>query len=469
MAVSINPTDSGGTGDVVEIAPPSINLSTMNSEISAIIDYTRNYADDMRTTLTTSITNLKEVVGSYNPDAITVDTALPDLDGSAFPSKPTWAPLVLDDDWPDGNITDPNFEEYGELDFTYTAPTPPTEVDGEFSWTEQDYSSDMWSTLFSYVHGYMLGNESYSLPDTVYNALVALEQETRRINQNREFDVGIAATGANGLNLPGGRQAAFISQFQNNVTKLDQDALNNITAENFRLANENRRFFITSGIELEKILRDVFDRAQNRSLDAAKATKEYLARFLSENVRLFLGKWDGIRIKFDAIRLKVDSITARNNSETAIYVSRADVLKSRIQAITEKNSGLVNARTGEIAAYGAEVEAVRSEWLALIEELKVHQENIRLEIEKELRIGEYNLQAYTNESQLAKDVATGVASIASQGVASALGAINTSLSNSYTAGESVRAGWSFNAGISESESHNHSYDHGETTGDGISS
>ncbi len=461
MAVSVNPTSSGGTGDIVTIAPPNIDLDSMNSKINEMIEYTRAFADDQIASLAIAIENLEEVVGTYNPDDITVDTTLPTLNGSAFPTKPTWLPLELEDDWPDNYIPEPKFQEYGEFDFEYVAPTPPDEVDGEFSWTEQDYNSDGWQTLFAYVQNYMLGNESYSLPDDVYNALVAQEQEARRINQNREFATGLAATGANGLNLPGGRQSAFISQFQNNVAKLDQDALNNITTTNFNLSNENRKFFITSFTDLERITREAFNQAQNRSLDAAKAVKEYLARFLSENIRLFLGKWEGIRLKFEANKLKIDSISARNNSETAIYVARADVLKSRIDAITAKNKGLVDARIGEISAYAAEVEAVRAEWLALIEEIKLHQENIRLEFEKELRIGEFNLQAYTNKSQLAKDVALGIAGIASQGVASALGAINTSLSNSYSGSENVGANWGFSAGLTEGTSNNHQYDHGE--------
>lgn len=461
--VTVNAVDSGGEGILATVAQPDIDLNTMNSNINEMIEYTRAFADEMRGTLATAIENLIAVVGSYNPDDINVDTTLPVLNGSPFPTKPTWAPLVLDSDWPDSTIPDPNFQEYGEFDFTYTAPTPPTEIDGEFSWTEQDYSSEVWQTLFSYVHNFMLGNESYSMPDNVYNALIALEQETRRLNQNREFANGIAATGANGLNLPGQRQSSFLAQFQNNLAKLDQDALNNITVKNFELTNENRKFFITSYTELEKIVRDAFQRSQDRSLDAAKAVKEYLARFLSENIRLFLGKWDGIRLKFEANKLKADSITARNNSETAIFVSRSEVLRNRIEAIVAKNKGLVDARIGEVTAYAAEVEAIRAEWLALIEEIKVHQDNIRLEIEKEVSIEGLKLQAYTNKSQLAKDVALGVAGIASQGVASALGAINTSLSNSYSGSEQVGANWGFSASVSEglNTNHQHTYDHGE--------
>ena len=461
MPVIVDPTISGGEGDIVSIAPPAIDLNSMNSEISEMIDYTREFANSMQVTLVEAIDNLKDVVGSYNPDDITIDAVLPSLNGSPFPTKPTWQPLVLDNNYPEDNIPNPDFQEYGEFDFTYTAPTPPAEVDGEFSWTEKDYSSDVWQTLFSYIQNYMLGNESYSLPDNVYNALVAMEQETRRLNQNREFSNGIAATGANGLNLPGGRQASFIAQFQNQLAKLDQDALNNITAKNFELANENRKFFVGSFIDLEKIVRDTFNQAQTRSLDAAKAVKEYLSRFLSENVKLFLGKWDGIRIKFEANKLKADSITARNNSETAVFVGRAEVLKTRTEAIVDKNKGLVDARVGEITGYAAEVDAIKSEWLALLEEIKIHQENIRLELEKDIKIEEFNLQAYTNKSQLAKDVALGLAGIASQGVASALGAINTSLSNSYNGSESVGASWGFSAGLSEGTDNNHYYNHGE--------
>ena len=85
----------------------------------------------------------------------------------------------------------------------------------------------------------------------------------------------------------------------------------------------------------------------------------------------------------------------------------------------------------------------------MVEEVKVKQENVRLEITKAIEQEKLNLQAFSEKASLAKDVALGVANIASQGVASALGAINTSLGNSYTGSESRDESWRFSAGIDE--------------------
>lgn len=448
MAVSINPISSGGDGAFVDVGGGDVSLDSMNSEIQNTITYTRDYANTMMADLNTAIDNLGDILGTYSVTTPDVDVTFPTIDRPSFPIRPDISALVLDSNWPDGVIPEPDFQEYGDLDFSYTAPPAPSEVDESFSWTEENYTSDVWQALFSKIHTAIL-NGDYGLTDSVHAAIVDREQESRRQNQDREFRNGLTATGATGFNLPGGHTAAFLSEFQAEVLKRDQDALNNITVKDFEIANENEKFYVTSGTQLEQVKVQTFNNAQNRSLDAEKATKEYLARFFDLNTRLYVSKWEGIKIGLESLKVKIDAIANRNNSEADIYKSRADALESRVRAVAEKNRGIIDSRRGEIDIYDTEVKAIASEYAILVEEVKANQESNRLEIEKILRTAELNLQAFTNKSQLAKDIALGEANIASQGVASALGAINTSLSNSYQGSESISNRHSFNASITE--------------------
>jgi len=441
-----------GSGAFVQVEDDNVRLDDMSQAIHDTIAYTREFADEFKQTLNSSIERLEEVVGSYEPSIDDVPNEVPTIDPPSFPVKPNWQPLVLDTDWPDGNIPEPDFTEYGILDFEYTAPTPPAEIDETFDWTASNYSSDLWLSLFSFVHDKII-NGSYGLSADVHAALVDMEQEARRLNQDREFRKGVNATGAMGWNVPAGHQLSFFRQFQFEVVKRDQDALNNITVKNFDIANENMKFFATLAADLEKLSQETWNAVESRSLEAAKAAKEYIARFFAENVKLFLAKWQGIITKLEALKTKVEAISSRNNSETEIFANRARVLEAKVKAITEKNRGIVDTRKGEVEAYTAEILAVSEEYKNLLREVEVNQRAVEIEINKLLRIEELKLNAFSDKTKIAQAVAMGIANIGSQGLASSLGAINTSLSNSYSGSESRGEHYGFNAGISESHSY----------------
>lgn len=440
---------ASGVGAFVSVNDQHVRLDDMAKEIQDTITYTRSYADTFMGTLTTSINNLNNIVSTYTPSIDDIDTSAAGIDGPSFPNRPTFLPLELDDDWPDSNITDPTFLSYGAFNFDFVVPPAPTELDENFTWTEDNYSSALWLTLYSTVHNAIL-NADYGLPTDVHGALVAKEQETRRINQDREFQVGLNAIGEMGWNLPAGHNTSFLDSFQEKVLKGDQDALNNITIKDFDITNENRKFFVTAASDVSKAEQDLFNRAEDRSLDAAKAAKEYLARFKSENVKVYLAKIDAESKRLDGLKTKIEAIATRNESEVTIYEKRADVLTAKVRAISEKNKGIVDTRKGEIDVYATEVSAVSAEYSALIEEAKINQNSVKLEIDKLLGLEQLKLKAYSDKAALATSIGQGIANIGSQGVASALGAIHTSLSNSYSGTETRREGWDFNAAIRES-------------------
>ena len=413
----------------------TLELDDMSDEILEIIGYTRNYADEMRETLGDAITDLGNILSTYNPSVDVIDTTIPSMGRPTFPLRPTFGPLELDHNWPSSYVPDPVFQEYGLLDFDFVAPEPPAEIQASFDFTPKNYTSEMWQTLFSRVHGAIL-NGSYGITDAVHSAMVAQEQEARRRNQDRTFSEVLAAAGAMGFNLPGGHTVAFLSEFGAEMLANDQSALNTITIKCFEIANANQQFYTTTSVELEKVLRGTFDEAEKISLEAAKAAGDYLTRFYAENVKLYLSKWEGIKIKMESLKTKVDAVSSRNESETKVFISRAQVIESQVRAISEKNRGLVDTRKGEIDVYATEVEATKSEYLALIEEVKVHQQAIKMAIDRSVDEAKLKLSAFESKAKLAEAIAMGIANIASQGVASALGAINTNLGNSYQGQES---------------------------------
>lgn len=451
------------TGSIVSVTN-QVALEDLSDELVTTIAYTRAYADEMRGTLGIAIENLNSIVGTYNPEIEVDDQEIPTVDRPSFPTRPSFLPLELDNNWPSTYVPDPAFQEYGLLDFDFVAPTAPSELTGNFNYIAKGYTSEMWQAIFTDVHGKII-NGAYGVTDAVHYAMVAQEQEARRRNQDRAFREGLAAVGAMGFNFPGGHQAAFMSEFGAEVLANDQIALNNITIKCFEIANDNQKFYTTTALELEKLIRATFDEAEKISLEAAKATSEYLARFYAENVKLYLGKWEGIKIKMESLKAKIEAISSRNESETKIFISRAQVIESQIKAITEKNKGLVDARTGEIQVYATEVGAVRDEYMALVEEIRVHQAAIKMEIDRSVAVEQLKLSAFESKVKLAEAIAMGIANIGSQGVASALGAINTNLSNSYGATESRGIAWHATLTESNSTSNDTNTSTSDTTSD----
>jgi len=437
----------------VNIDGSNVSTSSMRNEIENTIAYTRTFADEMRVSLSTGIENLNAVVGTYNPEISEIDTTVPTIDGPTFPARPSFGELGLDDNWPADLPLAPIFMDYGDMDFSFVTPSAPDEIDGNFDWSATEYSSEMWQALFTKVHSDIL-NGGTGLSGSVHAIIIAREQYARKTNQDREYRRGLDAVGARGFNLPSGQIAAFQRDIASDIIGKDQDALNNITVKDFEMATENTRFAITTGAELEKVLRSTYDASETRGLEAKKATKEYLIQVYDANIKAYLAKWDGVKIRMESLKAKIEGIASYNDGNTKVYLGQAQVFEAQINAIVEKNRGLVDARKGEVDVYSAEVQAVATEYGALVEEIKVKMEGVRLEIISAIEEEKINLSAYQSKAQLTEKVAEAVSNISAQAVASALGAISASMSNDYSATESRREGWTHTENLSES----HDYD-----------
>lgn len=429
---------SDGSGDVISVDYPEIAISDFNSRVRDTIAFTRNYADSFMERFTESINNIEAVLENYDPEILQNEIDVPSVDGPAFPIKPIWAALNLNGNWPSTVLQEPSLMSFGEFDFDFVVPTPPNEVSEAFTFTPAEYTSDMWTTLFSRTHTAILDG-NYGISSVAHAAILAKEKEARRLSQDDEYRAGLNAVGVKGFNLNGGKIAAFLGRFHAEVLKRDQDALNNIVIEDFKITNENEKFYFSLALDMEKTFQALFTSIQDRSLEAAKAVKEYIYKFLEVNLRLYLGKLEGEKIKFDAMRSKIEAISARNSSETQVFLARAQVLESKINAITAENKGKVDARLGEVSTYSSEIEAVRSAYEVLLKEIELNQNAVKMEIDRDLKVEDLKLTAYTSKATLTTSTSNDLAKMAIQGIASSLGAVNTNIGENYSAqqGESV--------------------------------
>lgn len=440
------------SGEIVSIPDNGVPyLGYTGDEIREQFVYFKEYADEQRGKLDAAISTLLELVGNFDPQVSEIDVPVPTVDGPPFPIKPNWAPLGLDDGWPDKIPGAPPLMPYPNMDFQYTVPPPPEQISGEWNWAVTPYSSEMWYALFTRVHNSIINGGS-GLNDDVYSSIVAREQEARRLNQDRDYQQGMDAVGALGYNLPSGHVATFQRAFQFELMHLDQDALNNLIIKDFDLATENTRFAITTGTELEKLLRSTWESAQKMGLEAQIAAGNYLVSVRDTNIKVYLASWEGIRLDMETLKMQVETITASNEGNLKVWLGQASIYETEINGIVEKNKGLVDARQGEVDVFKAEVQAVAVQYESLVKEAELELKASQLEIEQAIENAKIDLEGYLGQAGLSKEIATSIAGIAAQAIASALGAMNVGMSQGYSSGESRSESWSHGESLGESHS-----------------
>jgi len=136
---------------------------------------------------------------------------------------------------------------------------------------------------------------------------------------------------------------------------------------------------------------------------------------------------------------------AQNNSQF-IITSGIELEKTLVSTwATEEET--------KVSVYNANIQGVIGEYDALSKWSTTEIERIKVEADIAIKNEELALEAYTSMSTLAERVAEAIAGIATQSIASALGAVNTSMSNSYSGSEGRSEGWSHGESLGESHSY----------------
>jgi len=308
-------------GSIVDINEDKSTPSSMYKQITAEIGNARRVSDTMEGLLATAIIELKAVALDYNPNIQNVDFILTPLEKPVFPSAPS---LV-------------------------------------------NFTSDIWLSIFNKVKG-DIDDGGTGLSEVTYNAIIARELAARQSAQDKAYRLGLDSVGARGFNLLSGHIAMFQRDVIREMLERDQDSINNLLIKDFDLATENTRFAITTGVELEKILRATWDSAENRKVDI----------------------------------------------------------------------------------YTANVKGISDQYSALVEWGKMEIENNRLETEIAIKNEELRLDAYKSMTALTERISEAIANVTAQSLASALGAINTSMSHGYSGSESKSENWGHSESLTES-------------------
>ncbi len=421
------------------------------NDIQNTIDYTRDYANEQRNALSLAIENLEALVGSYTPNFDNISANIPSIVSPSYPDAPDLT-VDLNENWPENNIPDPMIRDISP-DFSFIDPVPPDQIDPSFDYTPGVYVSCLWNELCSSIRNTLI-NGGTGLSDLIYSLIIDRNQEARRNVEDAARQHVYDAVGSKGFDLAGGQVAAVILEFEKDILAKDLDAVNSTTIKDFELADANSRFAKELAARMEEIQRTAYDNDENRLFEIAKVSKELIIAIFEQNVKIFISQWEGIKIKLEAIKIQVDTIIAYNENQIKVFLGRIEGFKIENEAIAAENNSKTDTAKAKVDIYGTEVNAISTQFMALVEEVKIALEQYRLELDESIKKEKINLEAYTSAAALAERVAESVANIASQSIASALGALNTTESIGYNGNESVRYG----ATLTNSLQEGHSYE-----------
>ena len=421
------------------------------NDVQDTITYTRNYADEQRRKLEDAIANLESAVGQYSPSFGSANVNIPELNFPIFPDAPD-SSADLNENWPQNNTQRPTMRDIAP-DYSFVEPVPPDQVDPSFDYTPGVYSSCIWTDLCTKIKDELI-NGGNGLSDLVYSLILDRNAEARRAAEDRSRRQAYDSVGARGFNLAGGMAAEVVLQHEREVMAKDIDAINSTTIKDFEIADANARFIKDISLKMEGVQRNQYDNDEDRLFEIAKVSRELVIAIFEQNTKIYIAQWEGVKIRLESIKTQVDAVISLNEGDIKIFIGEIEAYKTEIEAIAVENKSKTDLKKTEADIYESQIRGIVAKFTAQVEEIKVKLEQYRIEVSEIIDKEKINLDAYASSSELAARISESIANIASQSVASALQALNTSMSISYSGNESL----GYSSSISNSLSEGHSYE-----------
>lgn len=342
------------------------------------------------------------------------------------------------------------------VDLNYDKPTKPLDVNPVLGYNETPYNSDMWYDLFTKVHDGVL-NGGTALSADAEDAAYSRAKNRQRTEHEEAYAKALAEIKVKGIKFPQLAVKAIEAKFAASVARDRTDLLSDIMLKQAQLANDNTRFLIERGADLEKILRDFHVKNQTLTLEAKKAAARLILDNYAEKNKAYIAQWQGIAEELRAKVAAVEVVVAENKVLGEAYKIATDGAIAKTNQIAKERDSLVEGYKGEVSAYESKVRAQTAWYNALTENQKAKLEKNRLELQKAVEEVKATLDSNVSLNNLREKILEAMANIAAQVMASALNAVNTSIGHSTSASESRNESWSHSGSGAES----HTFD--ETT------
>ena len=245
----------------------------------------------------------------------------------------------------------------------------------EFSWNASPYNSPIWIDLLNkVVDG--IRNGGTGLDSLVYQdmwdrALIRHQKEAdRRYQETEDFFA------AKGFELPSGAMAASLREVAADIGDKLTEINGKMHETEATLAQTNTHYMLTTGKDLETILREFHNACDNRTLEAAKA----VATSSIEIFNALVSRYNAYLERFKAEASVYESRIKASLTEVEIFKAQveaaqvsSDVQKNLVAIYTEQ----IRALETQVKIYTAQVEGTQAQ--AELEKLKLEVFRTRIE------------------------------------------------------------------------------------------
>jgi hypothetical protein len=307
----------------------------------------------------------------------------------------------------------------------------------------------MYTALYNSIYAY-IQDPTLGIPSTVWDAMKARAMYAHSQATAEKYAADMRAAGATGFNFADGQIAGIQQDASKSILDKDDDVENSILIQASDLAQKMQMFAIDKGVALEQILRDFYDKWENRSLDSKKTIANFVLQVYSEGIKAYIAEWEGIKTELEAKTSVVELVYKENALIIEGFKANASAYVSKVEAVSKQIEGIVRGFEGEVAGYEAETKALTAYYNSLTEQEKSYIALADIKLRKATAELEYLLKSKLSYDQLKATIAEGQAKVAQQAVSGALNAVNASASLGYTGSESTAEHWSHNDSINES-------------------
>ena len=423
---------------------------------------TITYATEMQQKVSDILDTLSADIGTFTLPSTWKDAlqnvSIPNIPVFSMQAQTFLGTLTLDDNWPSTFPTLPTLSSPPSLDFSYTKPTGPDDVNPTISYTPATYSSDIYLSVYTSIYN-QLQSGGYGLTTTVEQAILDRGTERQRLLNEKKYEEDMRAAGATGFDFPSGVISGIAMDSQTEILQQNTGFNLDATIQSLQMSQKNYELALQQGNALEQSLKDFYGNNENRKLEIQKATGDLILRVYSAKVQKYIADWQGIREDLNVKLGQLDVVLKNNQILIDAFKVQASGYVSQVEATTKKIEGQVAGYKGKVDAYVAETQALEAYYNVLAENEKVQIQAASLELQKAIAEMDATLKGTLGIYNLQEKITDTAGRIAEQAVASSLNAVSASAS----LGMSASVGVSESYGHSDSISESHSYQHDPTT------
>lgn len=319
----------------------------------------------------------------------------------------------------------PDFDPYGTL---LQNLQPPTE---NFSFVPGAYADDMLGVVKSTIRGMMAGN--FVLPELAATALRNRAYDAANREEARNTDQAYSDFAARGFPEPSGLLNKRLIEVRDAAQLARMGANRDVYIQDQQIAQENLRAGLSTGVQLEQALMNLFTAQEQMQLEAAKFALEMAMRIFDSRVRLAVAQGQITDAFATAYSAKVSAMLG-------FYRATIDKYEADCKRIEVKK----DAWLGDVELYkaNAQVALGASEYDTRAFQLNLSREQAR--IDTALKEAEQNFEQQRFFTTLLQEAKKTLAEVQSNLASAAMNAVHVGASLGYNGSESI--GWNTSIG-----------------------